>query len=340
MTLRGEGPILALMNTAQTQRSDTPRRPGWWVLLILSGAIGGCSSAPATPDFQLERQPWSFRGSEGVHLITDHFDIYTTADDQKLVDYLPAYLETMHAHYASVAPPPGDSTKRLQTYLFVNERQWMAFTKQRFPGRNEFLTSVQVGGFSVKDMCVMRYIRPAAYTLAVIAHEGLHQYLGAHFSPRIPAWLNEGLACYHEAFDVRPSGPVLQPLNNTFRLNGLRETLAGDGLLPFTELLAKHPGEVIIQSRSVVTRAYYAQAWALVAYLRHGARGRYAERFETLMADYARGVMATRAGAAQATAPDPAKVSFGEAVFRAYITDDLPAFEEDLYEFMERLAFP
>ena len=307
-------------------------------ILLIGLLAAGCTSARSGPAFEATRQPWVFQGAEGIEITTDHFDIYTTVDDPQLLDYLPAFLEAVYRQYSSLLPPLPDSGERMQTYLFATKHQWLAFTRREFPQRYDTYSRIQVGGFAAGAVCVVQNIQPRIYTLSVIAHEGMHQYFAAHFDERIPAWLNEGLATYCEGFEVIGGKPVFGPKQNSVRRNALREMLAGDGLMPLKDLLATDAGKVIVNSRGQQTRTYYAQAWALTVFLRHGARGRYADRFEALLADVASGEMSTRAQAARIASPDPASLSFGESVFHAYITDDLPRFETELREFMIRLV--
>jgi len=308
-----------------------------FVLACLLPATPGCHRNGDEPIFELRQEEWSFQRAPGVHLTTDHFDIYTTLDNRRMQEYLPLFLESVYRQYARLLPPP-DSDRRLQTYLFANQYQWRDFVRRRFPGRHEFLTSVQVGGFATGDMCVAYYRRPTAYTLAVIAHEGMHQYFGTYFDQRIPAWLNEGLACYCEGFDLRRDRPVFEPEHNTFRINRLREALANDTLLPLQHLLDTNAGSVILQSQAQLTSAYYAQAWALVVFLRHGGEDSSARQFDEMLADVAGGRLQERAQATRITSEQPGRMSFGEAVFRTYITEDLATFEEQYREYLLRLA--
>jgi hypothetical protein len=177
------------------------------------------------------------------------------------------------------------------------------------------------------------------YTLSVIAHEGFHQYLGAQHATRVPAWVNEGLACYCESFQFRDDVPVFTPMENGFRREPLREVLVSDTLIPLRSLLATNAGEVIVQNQSARTRAYYAQVWALVCMLRDGADGRYRRGFDTLCKDIGSRQMSVKARAAQIAAPDPSGTSFGESVFRAYITDDLEGFERSYHAYLRSLCF-
>ena len=54
----------------------------YWVvagLLLMS-----CRSADRGPLFELKEEEWTHEGDAGVHLTTDHFDIYTTIKDREL----------------------------------------------------------------------------------------------------------------------------------------------------------------------------------------------------------------------------------------------------------------
>ncbi|MCP4249534.1 MAG: M1 family metallopeptidase [bacterium] len=306
-------------------------------IFLTAGALGGCGPQAAGPVLVID-EPWSYSGTEGVHLTTDHFDIYTTVDDTELRDYLPGFLEAVYRQYADLLPPPPEARSRLKTYLFINQRQWDRFVRENFPERYDVYSRIQVGGFAVGGTCVAYNISPRTYTLSVIAHEGLHQYFGSQFDQRIPAWLNEGLACYCEGFDFRRERAVFTPRRNTFRMNSLREALAGDALLPLSELLGTDAGQVIVQSRTRHTEPYCAQAWALIVFLRHGGNGAYADGFDRMLAEVAAGRLSRRARAARLTTNAPAKATFGENVFRAYITEDLADFEARFREFMISLV--
>ncbi len=335
LTMRSNHSISRLA-VPRAVRSLVRRWPASLLLAVASAA--GCSSADRGPEFEVSEQPWSYRQASGIHLTTDHFELFTTIHDAELRDYLPGFLEACFQQYSALLPLPAGSERRLKTYLFATQRQWMNFTRERFPSRSDLLTSVQVGGYASGDLCVTRYIQPRTYTLSVIAHEGLHQYFGTHFEQRLPAWLNEGLATYCEGFDVRAGRPVFSPKNNTFRRNPLRQTLAANALLPLSELLATSPGKVIVQSQSRLTRAYYAQAWALVVFLQHGGNERFTSGFRQMLDDVATGQLGQRARAARISSGSPTRLSFGEAVFRAYITEDLAAFEQQYRNYMTELV--
>jgi len=304
----------------------------------LALTLPACGSDRSVAEVNVTREPWSFEQSEGTRLTTEHFDLFTTIRDAQLRDYLPGFLEATYRQYTRLLPSPGGQQSRLQTYLFADQRQWDRFARTRFPERYHVYSRIQVGGFAEGGTCVVYNLNPRSYTLSVMAHEGMHQYFGSRFDQRLPAWLNEGLACYCEGFDVRDGRPVFTPLQNTVRLNSLREALSGDALLPLNELLATDAGQVIVQSRSRHTTAYYAQAWGLVVFLQHGAKGAYAAGFRAMLDDVAAGRLSAKARAARVAAGAAETMSFGEAVFQACVTDDLDGFEKRFREYLVELA--
>ena len=57
-----------------------------------------------------------------------------------------------------------------------------------------------------------------------------------------------------------------------------------------------------------------------------------------MMADLVSGELPTMAQAAKIRAPEPGRTSYGEAVFRAYITEDLAEFDRGFEAYMHELA--
>ena len=299
--------------------------------------LGGCSLVgPAEPVVQAE-EPWTFSRYEGHQFVTAHFDLYSTLTDADFEKALPAYLEAAYREYARLIPPKKGEDQRLQTYVFNTRAQWERFAATRFPARFPVYRQIAAGGFSEGNMCVAYYIR-RPYTLSVLAHEGMHQYVAQNCAVTLPAWLNEGLATYCESFELPGDKVHFTPRRNTFRINALRDALQSDTVLPLRAMLATDAGAVIIERQSVKTRTYYAQAWALVCYLRHGALGKYAGGFNKLLDDLSTGDVPVMAQAAKIRAPSPSTTSFGEAVFRAYITEDLDGFEEGFEGYLYDLA--
>lgn len=304
----------------------------------LSAAGGGCATMATPAPETWTQESWSIGNTEGRLITTRHFAIHSTLHDKEFEAALPGFLETAYRQYASLIPPDPGRLERLPTYVFQHRQEWERFAAQQFPNRFGVYRRIMAGGFTEQDQCVAYYIK-RTYTLSVLAHEGLHQYVAANCPARLPAWLNEGLATYCESFELPGDDRVaFTPRRNSYRLNAIREALQGGSILPLTEILATDAGEVIVEGQSVKTRTYYAQAWALTCYLRHEAGGRYSGGFEQLLQDLASGDVATMAQAAKIRAPEPARTSYGEAVFRAYISEDIAEVQAGFERFLYDLA--
>ena len=145
---------------------------------------------------------WTFDGQPATHLAAEHFDLYTTVQDASWRAMLPEFLEDCHRKYASLVPDnKAGADDRLETYLFETRQQREAFTRLRFPGRLEVYRLIRSGGYTEGTISVCYSLGDRGQTLAVLAHEGLHQYLARYSTEAIPAWLNEGLATYCEALE-------------------------------------------------------------------------------------------------------------------------------------------
>lgn len=309
------------------------------VTLLGLGSLlaSGCAVLKPAEPVVRSQETWSFGAHEGRKYVTAHFDIYSTLLDRSFEEALPAYLEAAHQEYVKLIPPNPQSPDHLQTYIFETRAQWERFAAHLFPTRFPVYRQIAAGGFSEGNVCAAYYIR-RPYTLSVLAHEGLHQYVAQHCAVGLPAWLNEGLATYCESFDLPGDEVRFTPQRNSFRINALRDALQAKAVLPLRAMLATDAGAVIVEGRSVKTRTYYAQAWALVCYLRHGALGQYAAGFNRLLRDLSTGDVPVMAQAAKIRAPSPSSTSFGEAVFRAYITEDLDEFERGFERYLYELA--
>lgn len=318
-------------------------RPAAWLLGVIG--LSSCERPTITfepPQFEVLSDDCELCGGAAVHLTTDHFELYTTSTDPQLKEYLPKFLETTYQYYSSLLPPArlGDAPPpKLETYVLDSRTQWDVFVRERFPRRYALYRKITAGGFSEGSVCVVYDIGRAA-TLSVLAHEGLHQYLSSRFPDPIPAWINEGLATYCEAVEFRDDKPHFTPQYNTFRVNHLRDALAGDALMPLRELLRTDAGQVIDENRLAATSGYYAQAWALVVFLRHGHDGRYRERFDRLLAAITHGTLRVQASAERVAGPSPSEDSYGEAAFRAYISKDIAEFETEYFTFIRQMSWP
>jgi len=298
-----------------------------------------CTSSDTPTCVRVTEEDWSYRGATGVRLITDHFDIRTTVRDDELRAALPGFVEACYDQYSSLIDARvAESTNPLEIFLFQSRYEWDQFTRTRYPQRQATYRRIRSGGYTAGDVCVVYALRNRGQTLGVIAHEGMHQYLSRHISAPLPAWLNEGLASYCEAVDLAGDTPRFTPQRNLYRMNSLREALAEGRLIPLGELLNTDAGTILMQGESRRTRTYYAQSWALIAYLRHGADGSYADEFDDLLADLVDGSCRINAQAARLTADSPATATTGESLFRFYFGDDVSAFEAGYVVYLHEVA--
>lgn len=274
------------------------------------GANGGERTAVSV-------EPWTEAGFSGRRIESPHFELFSTVGDVAFEAALPAFLEAAYRSYTSTMAPNPEARSGMRTYLFGRRAEWVRFARGRYPARFDVYSRIRSGGFTEDATAVMFYVDRAA-TLATLAHEGWHQYAHARVRQAIPAWLNEGFACYHEAVDFSGHEPRFTPLHNTFRLTSLREAAATGRLMPLSTLVATDAGRVIRDHDSIAARFYYAQTWALVTMLRHGAEGRYAEAFERMLREISDGSFAARLSAERLTRNDGPDAASGEALFGVY----------------------
>ncbi len=300
------------------------------MLLVL---LGACQSAePIRTDVAFETAPWQFGRTTGTRIETEHYEIFTTLEDRVLIEALPGFVEGCYQHYRSLVPPVRQPAARMQVYLFATRGQWEAFTRQFTGPRAATFLRVRNGGYSEQGVSVIEYVAHQV-TFPLFAHEGFHQYLHHHVSSEVPAWLNEGLAveCEGQRWGLKGL-KEFDPWYNPARRNALSAALISDRLHSLPKLLRTHAGRVIDgSSQSVAT--YYAQLWALVLFLREGEGGRYRPGFERLLSELG------QPGIEQRITVDPEVVRagpgwLGEALFRHYISDDLPRVEAEYVAFM------
>ncbi len=285
------------------------------IAFLAAWAICGC--APRSTSVSVVRSAWSDDGFVGRRFVTDHFEINSILTDAEFEAALPAFMEAAYRRYEMTFPLAGRPEHKLTMYIFGTRSEWQRFTRRRFPARAAVYSRIRSGGFTEGDTSVSFFMNRSA-TLATLAHEGWHQYVGARFAFAIPAWLNEGLACCHESVEHAGRQPTFDPSHNTFRINSLREAVQTGRLLPLRRIVDTDAGEVISQEHSGVTQVYYAQAWALVTFLRHGSGGKYAEDFDRLLSDIADGTFPVKLSAAKLTVPDRNSTTAGTAAFEGY----------------------
>jgi hypothetical protein len=301
------------------------------MLLEINTDMGHFVDAP----IQFDQKAWeSPSGNKGNQILTQHFDLRVTAQDQVLVDYLPAFMETTFAEYAKLIPPEKPSSDRLVVYLFDTRNQWADFTRDFAPAQSNTYLHLHSGGYTdYPSATAVAYDLRRDRTLSLLAHEGMHQYLARYFSEPVIPWLNEGLACQWEAFELHGDRPFFTPHRNFLRRNHLREALTLEkGLIPLPQLLRMDAGEAVRQSGQP-TRTYYAQVWSLVLFLREA----YPQQLAALLADAGTPRLTVAIRAYRAATKDADTIPEGEVIFRQYITEDLDPFASAYQDYVRQL---
>jgi len=304
---------------------------------LVLGALSGCATQRSPTKVSYESEAWKFGDAEGTKLTTEHYEIYTTLRDPVLIQALPAFVEGAYEQYTRLIPPVRTPEERMKVYLFASRGQWAAFTRELTGSRARIFLQVRNGGYSERGVSVIQYVTHSV-TFPLFAHEGWHQYLYHCVNTKVPAWLNEGLAviCEGQRWDQHGL-KEFDPWYNPLRRNDLSQALIANRLYPLRRLLETHAGEVIQGSTQGVA-TYYAQLWALILFLREGQHGKYAASFNRMLADLATPQAEQRARTSHIWSERSA-FNFGEALFRAYISEELEAVEQEYFAFLRERFF-
>lgn len=299
------------------------------VLLLLMG----CRQAVRIdPSPHVERSRWDLKTTDGTRLETDHYRIYTTVRDEMFQTAAADLAERQYSRFQAMIPQA--PKEAMMVYIFSNARQWIAFTQSKFPPAvaNLYL-KIRSGGYASNNFAAFYYMGRFS-TLTIMAHELFHLYLNQVCGQEpVPAWLNEGLACYFEAHEWDGEHPIFSPGKNLFRRNNLAEAVSSGKLFSLKELLSTDAGRVCASSQDRML-TYYAQLWGLIQFLTDPHNG-YSDKFQKMLTELGTKEMSIRINGYIITSPEQ---SFGEAAFHTYITDDLAGFEKALNDYLKTLA--
>jgi hypothetical protein len=298
------------------------------MVAMVSALVTGCARMTAMPEpVAYQTEPWKFSHHDGSKLRTAHYVVYTTVTDPTQLAMIPDLVERAYGYYQQLVPPTHEPAERMKVYLLATRNQWATATAHLTGPRAETFLHVRNGGFSDGGVSVLQFVRPST-TGPLLAHEGFHQYLYCCVGPEVPAWLNEGLAVVCEG--QRWTSDRLEdfdPQFNPTRESRLAQAVNRNRLFPVEELLQTNAGN-IVQGTSTKVGTYYAQLWALMLFLKEGENGKYAASFERLRRELGTPAAAQHLRAEQIWAAG-GQLNPGEALFRSYISDDLPTFERE-----------
>ena len=327
-----------------------PSSPSTPIAGNASMGVAPASVQAGTPYTAVESiEPWSYNGAEGRLVRTAHYRLFTTQHDSVLSARVPLFLESALAAYRTciTSSDPASSTEtlpepslKLDTYILRNRADWALLTRQTTGEQADLFLRIRRGGFAFGGKALLFDIG-ARDTLAIVAHEGWHQYTQRAFQRPLPIWLEEGMATYMEGYRFDAHGSALfVPWFNVERFDQLRRAAANQKLMPLGALLESAP-QNLMGSGTDDALTYYAQVWAFTHFLDEGAGGKYHHGLATLLKDAASGAIDAQL-IRMFGAPDARRVLMarrGPGVFEAYFGDTAQAAGE--YDaFMRQLVHP
>lgn len=315
------------------------RGMGGLLSVLLAALPGGCG-ATAPKQVAVEYGEWAPAPRiHGLRVKTDHYEIRTTVQDRELIECLPVFMETSFEAYCQVIRPAMERSERLITYLFETRPEWDRFTRAFVPERADMYLRIREGGYmDYPTATTVAYDLTRDRTLALLAHEGWHQYLAGYLPEPVVAWLDEGMACQWEAFELKAGRPLFTSRKNLFRRNNLRDALtSADRWIPLKRLLEMNAGQAVAETGSM-TRSYYAQVWALVLFLKENRDASYRRGFAKLLEEAGTRQTAVAVSGYRLTTPGSEALSQGEIIFRHYIAPDLDSFEKEFRSFSQELV--
>ncbi len=306
------------------------------LLILLSlGCMHQAVLAQSSESNGVIRQSWSTPVGQGWTLRTRHYEIYTTITRSDFLKGLPAFMERAFATYQTYLPATMESRYPSRIYLFADRAQWEGFTCEFAQDQAETLLQIQQGAYCLKDACVAYDIGDTR-TLAALAHEGWHQFVGRHFQYRLPSWLDEGLAMQFESLALIESDEPFKPEDNPYRVQAMHQLLLLSQWSSLPDLLTCSPGEVMASNQAASVQGFYSQSYALIHFL---SQERYVQGFRRLLWDGAAGHWPLTPGY-QRIAIDrnmPKTLAWNRAVglelFKHYIDADLDRLDREYRHF-------
>jgi hypothetical protein len=218
-----------------------------WLTLILVMLVAG-ETVLAAPNLRVIR--------------TRHYEMHTDLPDELVKDFA-GRMDVMYDEYArrlSEFKPPADA-QSLPVYLFAKHADYIAFTHSDhtagvfWPGENSYLASFLEG----QGREQMRH---------TLQHEAFHQF--AHFvvSPKIPTWLNEGIAeLYNDAIWTGSRYIIAEIYPR--RVRRINEDLRNHSFVHFEKMISMDhkTWNESLGAKDETATTYYNQAWAMVYFL-------------------------------------------------------------------------
>ena len=318
--------------------TEETKRPAEGKLSTAEGLVEYLDQLPAVR----EVQPWPNEYGDGIVIKTAHYEIYSTLLDPLILRQVPGFMESAHSAYQSQLPEPIETKTHFVTYLFADRVQWEEFTK-KFAGPNAHIyLKIKKGAYYLNGACVA-YNIGRTRTFSVLAHEGWHQFNSKHFAYRLPSWLDEGVATLFEVSQKNNGGFDFLPERNGGRLQSLKMAMAQNKIIPLSKLITLNPGQLVEDTDSI--KAFYAQSYALVRFLREEDYGKRLGSYHNLLLAGLRGNWPLEPNlqriAADRNIPLTTRynIRVSPKLFSLYIDSDMEKIEKEYLTFCQRNVY-
>ena len=248
-------------------------------LSSVEGLIEYVSPLPAVQNVEKWDNPYS----DGLIIETQHYRVYTTLLEPLMLKQVPAFVEAAWKQYQNQIPAAVQSGNKSIVYIFKDRQQWEDFSKKFTGDQWPIYMKIKKGAYFLNGACVA-YNIGRTRTFSVIGHEGWHQFCNKYFKYRLPSWLDEGIAQLFEQSEFDNGQFVFSSGKNLQRLGALKLTMDNKHLIRLRELISVNPGEVVMwQESDNAVMAFYAQAYALVRFLREEDYGKRLPNYQQMM---------------------------------------------------------
>jgi hypothetical protein len=314
------------------------------ILLVATALSAGCNGKPTPPEASyslrtpVKRDVWQLANGSGAVLQTRRYHIFTTVRRDRLLEKVPGFMEASYANYLRLTGLEERPVHEPMTvYLMATRSQWANLTEHVIGRR----IPLEAGGYCYEKTCFFWDIGVRG-TLSVAAHEGLHQFFRHQLTDQLPLWLEEGLCTTAEGFEIHAGRVVFTQDRNVERFNAARQAMTRKYWLDLPVLLRRHSQEAVSTHHTAKAVGYYGQLWALVQYIR--SIPRYRQGMQQLVRDARAGVLHTKLGMTRRGLRQLRRNALvynrtvAVPLFRAYVEEDLDAFEEGYRAYTRELT--
>jgi hypothetical protein len=325
------------------------------ILIMLSGCQNSSAASLSTLEGLIEYvapmpavtnvEKWSNPYSDGLLIETRHYKVYTTLLEPLMLKQIPAFVEAAWREYQKQLPAPIESEDKFIVYLFKDRQQWEEFSKQFTGDQWPAYEKIKKGAYYLKEACVA-YNIGRSQTFSVIGHEGWHQFCHKYFKYRLPSWLDEGIAQLFEKSEFDKGQFIFKPAENLQRLGALKLILQSRKIIPLREIISLNPSEVVMWDESdKAVMAFYAQAYALVRFLREEDYGKRLANYQQMLLGALNGTWPLDENEARIASDRNIPLTaawnryIAQKLFDIYIGEEIERIEPEYQKFCQKIVY-